>query len=311
MAANSATFQRIHNLPKRMVSISNTLLQNNSSSFSERSTALTVPVLADGRNGRPYKKLYHQKQKNKRRIGGLITIKAKKDGKSSNWGGRTPPPFANGSPGGTDCPVPFDQQPVNEYQSLTNSDFFSWANEDIWKYGLRLGGIGTAFTVLIGWPVASVSVDPEHELLKCGIGALCGGLLVVTLAALRLYLGWAYVGNRLLSATVEYEETGWYDGEVWVKPPEVLARDRLLGSYSVKPILNRVKITLISLAMSLFVSILIFITLKSPNISSSSLPVEVDEPFGQRSYDDGSARLFEPEAFNSKDKESQLDDYCH
>lgn len=310
MAANYGTFQRIHNLPERMVSISNTLLQNNSSSFSKRSTALTVPVLAGGRNGRPYKNLYNQKQKNKRRIGGLIIITAKKDGKSSNWGDRTPPPFANGSPGGTDCPVPFDQQPVNEYQSLTNSDFFSWANEDIWKYGLRLGGIGTAFTVLIGWPVARVSVDPEHELLKCGIGALGGGLLVVTLAALRLYLGWAYVGNRLLSATVEYEETGWYDGEVWVKPPEVLARDRLLGSYSVKPIVNRVKITLISLAMSLFVSILLFITLKSPNIGSS-LPVEVDEPFGQRSYNDGSAKLFEPEAFNSKDKESQLDDYCH
>jgi hypothetical protein len=48
-----------------------------------------------------------------------------------------------------------------------------------------------------------------------------------------MYLGWAYVGNRLLSATVEYEETGWYDGQVWVKTPEVLARDRLLGSFSV------------------------------------------------------------------------------
>jgi hypothetical protein len=32
--------------------------------------------------------------------------------------------------------------------------------------------------------------------------------------SLRLYLGWAYIGNRLFSATVEYEETGWYDGQV-------------------------------------------------------------------------------------------------
>lgn len=311
MATNHGTFQRIHNLPKELVSISNTLLlPDNPSGFPKRYAALTVPVLAPARNWRPYKNLHHQKQKNKRRrIGGLIIIKAKKDGKSSNWGDRTPP-FANGSLGGIDCPVPFDQQPVNEYQSLANSDFFSWANEEIWKYGLRLGGIGTAFTAFIGWPVARVSVDPEHELLKCGIGALCGGLLVVTLAALRMYLGWAYVGNRLLSATVEYEETGWYDGEVWVKPPEVLARDRLLGSYSVKPILNRVKLTLISLAILLFVSILLFITLKSPHIGSS-LAVEEDELFGQRSYKDASARLFESEAFSSKDRESQLDDYCH
>jgi len=32
---------------------------------------------------------------------------------------------------------------------------------------------------------------------------------------------------------VDYEETGWYDGEVFVKPPEVLTRDRLLGMYEV------------------------------------------------------------------------------
>ena len=31
---------------------------------------------------------------------------------------------------------------------------------------------------------------------------------------LRIYLGWSYVGDRLLSAAVEYEETGWYDGQV-------------------------------------------------------------------------------------------------
>ena len=41
------------------------------------------------------------------------------------------------------------------------------------------------------------------------------------------------MGDRLLSAAVEYEETGWYDGQLFVKPPEVLARDRLLGSYEV------------------------------------------------------------------------------
>ncbi len=39
---------------------------------------------------------------------------------------------------------------------------------------------------------------------------------------------------RLLSATVEYEETGWYDGQVWVKTPQMLMRDRLLGTYQVR-----------------------------------------------------------------------------
>ena len=46
------------------------------------------------------------------------------------------------------------------------------------------------------------------------ISASIGALLVVAVAVLRIYLGWAYVGDRLLSAAVEYEETGWYDGQV-------------------------------------------------------------------------------------------------
>lgn len=55
---------------------------------------------------------------------------------------------------------------------------------------------------------------------------VAGAFVVVAIAIIRIYLGWQYIGNRLLSAAVEYEETGWYDGQVYIKPPEVLARDR-------------------------------------------------------------------------------------
>jgi hypothetical protein len=43
-------------------------------------------------------------------------------------------------------------------------------------------------------------------------------MFVVTVLVLRIYLGWQHVGARLLSATVEYEETGWYDGQVRARP---------------------------------------------------------------------------------------------
>jgi hypothetical protein len=39
--------------------------------------------------------------------------------------------------------------------------------------------------------------------LKPVLAALSSGVFVVSLAVVRMYLGWAYVGNRLLSATVE------------------------------------------------------------------------------------------------------------
>lgn len=78
-----------------------------------------------------------------------------------------------------------------------------------------------------------------------------------------------------------------------MKTPEVLARDRLLGSFSVKPVLSRVKITLVGLAVALVTCAIIFV-----NIEDSK---DVSEMAGTRAiagvYNDASARSFEPDAF--------------
>ena len=69
---------------------------------------------------------------------------------------------------------------------------------------------------------------------------------------LRLYLGWNYIYNRLMEATVPYEESGWYDGQIWIKPPEVLIQDRLIGTYEIYPGLSRLHLTLILLSVLFF-----------------------------------------------------------
>ncbi|KXZ50815.1 hypothetical protein GPECTOR_15g501 [Gonium pectorale] len=46
----------------------------------------------------------------------------------------------------------------------------------------------------------------------------------------------------------------WYDGEMFVKPPEVLMRDRLLGTYEVKPVLAKLRSTLLGSAGVLLAS---------------------------------------------------------
>ena len=45
--------------------------------------------------------------------------------------------------------------------------------------------------------------------------------------------------KRLLSEKVEYEESGWYDGQVWEKPVSWRERDLLLAQHEVRPILGR------------------------------------------------------------------------
>ncbi|XP_004245103.1 uncharacterized protein ycf36 isoform X2 [Solanum lycopersicum] len=188
----------------------------------------------------------------------------------------------------TECPVPLDQQPVNEFKALSDSFPFSWASGDLVEYCSRLFATGLAFALFVGLPVNLFgSAGPIPEPLKPFLGAVSGGLIVVTLAVVRMYLGWAYVD----------EETGWYDGQIWVKTPEVLARDRLLGSFSVKPVLSRLKNTLVVLATSLLVCVVVFVNIENGQ-KDSYIP---SEEAGGRSvpgvYDDESARSFEPDAF--------------
>ncbi|KAL0297219.1 UNVERIFIED_CONTAM: putative serine/threonine-protein kinase SIS8 [Sesamum radiatum] len=197
----------------------------------------------------------------------------------------------------TGCPVPLDQQPINEYHSLSTSFPFSWASGDIVEFCSRLFATGACFSLFVGLPVSWFgSVGPKSEPIILLLAAASSGLFIVILAVVRMYLGWAYVGNRLLSATVEYEETGWYDGQIWVKTAEVLARDRLLGSFSVKPVLSRLKTTLVVLGTSLFLCIVLLVN--SETTQKQANPRE--EPGGRAVpgvYNDESARNFEPDAF--------------
>lgn len=45
-----------------------------------------------------------------------------------------------------------------------------------------------------------------------------------------------------------------YDGQMFVKPPELLTRDRLLGMYETKPVLQKLKSTLIGSGVALLAS---------------------------------------------------------
>jgi Conserved in the green lineage and diatoms 27 len=144
------------------------------------------------------------------------------------------------------CPVPKDQQPINEYQELQNSGFFGWAKLSLAKYIIKLIWVGI-WSSIITAPLVAASFPIAKFPLQFTICTVGGCLIFVALAAVRLYLGWIHIQQRLNSETVFYEESGWYDGQTWRKTPEVLARDRLLVSYEVQPIVKRIQFTFATL----------------------------------------------------------------
>lgn len=146
------------------------------------------------------------------------------------------------------CPVPIEQQPINEYQELKESWLFRWGTLALRDYIIKLVWVW-GWSWLVAGPVAAASFSPNKHLVQFMLCGGAGASVFLILMLLRLYLGWSYVRDRLLRETIFYEESGWYDGQTWTKPPEILTRDRLIVSYQVQPILLRLKQTFGILAL--------------------------------------------------------------
>jgi hypothetical protein len=146
------------------------------------------------------------------------------------------------------CPVPTEQQPANEYEQLRESFFFRWTTLSGFAYVRKLLWLW-AWTSTLAGPIAAASFPPGKLPIKFVVAAAGGALLFVVLLLLRLYLGWLYVRDRLLQETICYEESGWYDGQLWQKPSAMLTRDRLIVSYQIQPILDRLKQTFAVVAL--------------------------------------------------------------
>ncbi|MCC5634337.1 CGLD27 family protein [Nostoc sp. CHAB 5844] len=147
----------------------------------------------------------------------------------------------------SNCPVPTDQQPLNEYEELKTSWLFRDCTLNWREYITNIAWIW-GFSWLVSGPVASASFPPQKYTAHFVLCGAAGASLGVILVLVRMYLGWLYVRDRLYSTTVFYEESGWYDGQTWIKPQEVLTRDRLIVTYEIKPILQRLQFTFAGLA---------------------------------------------------------------
>ena len=156
----------------------------------------------------------------------------------------------------SNCPVPKDQQPTNEFIELSKSKIFSWPkSKKSFLFILLKFWIGTFFIFLV---ISSGSVYFETSTLKYILLSFFSSLSLPFLLSIRLYLGWNHIFKRLTSEKVEYEESGWYDGQIWIKPINLKEKESLIAILEVKPILkNLIQILALIITIALF-GILLF-----------------------------------------------------
>ena len=154
------------------------------------------------------------------------------------------------------CPVPKDQQPTNEFIELSKSKIFTWPkSKKSFSFILLKFWIGTFFIFVV---ISSGSVYFETSTLRYILISFFSSLSLPFLFSIRLYLGWNHIFKRLTSEKVEYEESGWYDGQIWIKPVKLKEKETLIALLEVKPILKNLIQILSLIIIFALIGILLF-----------------------------------------------------
>ncbi|KAL7445945.1 hypothetical protein ACHAXM_011764 [Skeletonema potamos] len=97
------------------------------------------------------------------------------------------------------------------------------------------------FSLASCYPISGATWINDGFIVQKLTASNVGALTVVFLLVLRLYSGWGYIGSRLKSKVIEFEETGWYDGDIEEKSEAEKARDLFLYRSNVQPVEERLK----------------------------------------------------------------------
>lgn len=137
--------------------------------------------------------------------------------------------------------VPVSQQPAQELDDLKSAPIYKWAQLENGKFLQRIGLVYTGVFLFVSLPISFTTYPLLSAPIQAIVAANFGTVVLVFCLLIRLYVGWSYLGDRLTNDVGYFEESGWYDGFLAVKPAEIASRDKLLYSLEVEPAVNRVK----------------------------------------------------------------------
>ena len=154
------------------------------------------------------------------------------------------------------CPVPIDQIPIKEYQALTESIFFSWPLKSKNYLYRKL-----TYSWLILIPIMLIISSGSNQLLNSPIKLILTSIIwsfILPLTLLiRHLLSWNYIYRRLNSDVIIYEESGWYDGQIWKKNIEMKEKDNITAQYDIQPIIKSLNQTFCSILITFIFGIIL------------------------------------------------------
>ena len=155
------------------------------------------------------------------------------------------------------CPVPPNQRPINEFNSIKNSWLISWPFLERSLFYRKL--LSSWFLITpISLTISYGSDYLRNNFFELAIVSVTTAILFPILLLSRQWLSWIYIYKRLSSEKIEYEESGWYDGQIWEKPIDWRAKDLLIAQHQIKPVLNHIGVLAILLSTVIFILLITF-----------------------------------------------------
>ena len=153
------------------------------------------------------------------------------------------------------CPVPLNQRPLNEFNSIRNSWIISWPflERNIFYRKLIFSWL---FITPVSFTISYGSDYLRNNFFELIFISLISAIAFPILLLVRQWLSWVYIYKRLNSENIEYEESGWYDGQTWEKPIDWRSKDLLIAQHQIKPILNHLQVIIILLTTVILSSFL-------------------------------------------------------
>ena len=164
------------------------------------------------------------------------------------------------------CPVPEDQKPINEYISLRENSFTNWVSFSLSNYLRKLFSLFLNFFLfsLFFWNniwlqtifrSSNFFVSPFSLLSRFGedcYQSLSNSLIWLLIYLFILLFRWKNLSFKFNQSRFIYEESSWFDSQVWEKPFSLLKNEKLMTSQRIEPILIRLTQTIFLLFLATF-----------------------------------------------------------
>ena len=149
------------------------------------------------------------------------------------------------------CPVPEDQKPINAYIGLKENQLTNWTTLSKTNYEKKVFSLFFFSFLIISFLRSSFFLDIDYVFDWIIINLLISFFLLFFLLLL-IFCRWKQIEKDFNQPRLFYEEASWYDGQIWEKPFSILKNDRLINTQKIRPILERISRSLLSIIFSIF-----------------------------------------------------------